>query len=401
MHVAYLTNQYPKVSHTFIRREILALEQQGIEVSRYSLRGWDADTPDPQDQAEKHKTQYTLSGGILPLLMCLLICAFRFPRLFWSSLAATLVMARNSVRSWPYHLIYLAHASRIRLWLEKTTVSHLHAHFGTNPAEIAMLVHLMGGPEYSFTVHGMDEADNAARLGFEHKVARAKFVAAISAYTRSQLMRHVSPEHWSKIKIIHCGLPDNAFGRFEDFAPAPTQRFLCVGRLSAEKGHRILLDAFAFLRKDYPNLELVLAGGGEMRTEIEDRISALKLDNSVRVTGWLSSDEVYTEIKKCHVLVQPSFIEGLPVVIMEAMAQSRPVISTYVGGIPELVQPGISGWLVPAGDTESLAGAMRAALLSSAEDLRKMGRAARKRASNRHNIEVEAKKLSTLFNLVD
>ncbi len=397
MRVAYLTNQYPKVSHTFIRREILALEHQGVEVSRFSLRGWDAEVTNPQDQSEKKKTRYTLSGGVLPLLLCLSKCAARFPRQFRTAFKTAILMSRNSVRSWPYHLIYLAHACRIRLWLEENPVSHIHAHFGTNPAEVAMLVHFLGGGEYSFTIHGMDEADDVKRLGFDHKIAHAKFVVAISAYTRSQLMRHVAPKHWPKIKVVHCGLPPEAFENLTHDVPTSSTRLLCIGRLSPEKGHLILLEAFVRLLHDHEDIQLVLAGDGPMRDEIEDRIRALGIAKSVRITGWISSAEVKEEIAACHTLVQPSFIEGLPVVIMEAMAQGRPVISTYIAGIPELVLPGETGWLIPAGDVDNLVEALREALATPQSVRDRMGEKARCRVKLRHSIETEAAKLRLLF----
>ncbi len=384
------------VSHTFIRREILELERQGVEVDRFALRGWDAEIVDPQDQIERGQTRYTLKDGLLPLCGSMLRCLGRSPGQFWQALKAAMSMSRNSIRPWPYHLIYLAQACRIREWLHDRPADHLHAHFGTNPAEIALLVHLLGGPGYSFTIHGMDEADNAQQLAFDRKVKEARFVATISAFTRSQLMRHVSPELWPKIKVVHCGLSAEAFTDAPQPKPA-TPIFLCIGRLSPEKGHLILLEAFAAVLKDCPEPRLVLAGDGALRDQIEARLEALGLKASVRITGWISSDQIFQEIAACHTLVQPSFIEGLPVVIMEAMAQGRPVISTYVAGIPELVRPGETGWLVPAGNQDDLAQAMRESLATSSADRARMGKQALKRVRARHSIETEVKKLRMYF----
>lgn len=396
--VAYLVNQYPKVSHTFIRREILALEELDVQVDRYALRGWNGDAVDPVDLSERDRTTYTLKDGVFSLLLAAVRQSVRQPTKMWQAIKAAMTMAKGGMRPWPYHLIYVAHACRIIQHMEQRPVEHLHAHFGTNSAEIALLVRSMGGPPFSFTVHGMDEADNAPKLAFDEKIRGAAFAVAISAYTRSQLMRHVDPSLWNKIKIVHCGLPEHAFasaGAEEEGPQTPV--FLCVGRLSGEKGHLILLDAFAKLHKNFPAARLVLAGDGDLRQSIEARIAALELGPSVRITGWIGSDQVQTEIQGCHVLVQPSLIEGLPVVIMEAMAQRRSVISTFVAGIPELVIPRENGWLVPAGTIDELVAAMEASITLPAQDTCKMRNAAFDRARERHSMVTEARKLKTLF----
>lgn len=395
MRVAYLINQYPKVSHSFIRREILALERAGVTVDRMALRGWDAQVVDPEDQGEQARTRYTLQNGLRPLAGAVWRQLRRDPGAFWQGVRAASAMSRGGVRPWPYHMVYLAHACQIMDWLQARPADHLHAHFGTNTAEIAHLVRVLGGPGYSFTVHGMDEADNAQALHFQRKIEGADFAVAISGFSRSQLMRAVTPDLWSRIKVVHCGLEDEAF------TPAPPPPadagFLCIGRLSPEKGHLVLLDAFAALRRDHPRVTLTLAGDGDMRPQIQARIDQLGLTEAVRITGWISADQVSQELAHCHTLVQPSFIEGLPVVIMEAMAAGRPVISTYVGGIAELVQPGRTGWLVTAGDDQALTAAMAEALALPPERREKMAQHALRRARQRHSIRTEAARLQALF----
>ncbi len=305
-------------------------------------------------------------------------------------------MSRSSMRPLPYHLVYLAHACYMLPMLQKRQVRHLHAHFGTNTAEVAMLARLLGGPEYSFTVHGPEEIDDYKRLGFDMTIPQAKFVVAISSYTRSQLQRHAQYEDWDKLKIVHCGI-DEGFSDNTDAALPVEPKIVCVGRLCAQKGQLILLDAFSRLVEMHPNCRLVLAGDGEMRPIIEERILRLGLQDRVRVTGWISSAQVREELLGARALVLPSFQEGLPVVIMEAMALRRPVISTYIAGIPELVVPGETGWLIPAGDVPDLVNAMDACLRMPDEDLRVMGIAARKRVLERHSIDKEAAKLAALF----
>lgn len=392
--VAYLVNQYPKVSHTFIRREILALERQGVRVQRYAIRGWDAVVVDPLDHEEQARTRYLLQDGLGPLVRAVAANALRRPAATWAALKAAVAMSRRSVRPLPYHLIWLGHACRLRLWLEAEGIGHVHAHFGTNSADVAYLQHLLGGATYSFTVHGPDEFDQAPLLSLPRKVASAAFVAAISNFTRSQLMRFLPPENWAKLQVVHCGLDEGFFAA--EPSPLPEKPvMLCIGRLSSQKGHLALLDAFA--RLDRRDVRLVLAGDGEFRGLVDERIAALGLQDRVKVTGWIGSDEVRRLITEATFVVQPSLAEGLPVVLMEAMAQGRTVISTYIAGIPELVEEGRTGWLVPAGDSVGLAHAMNVALDTPVERLREMGQTGIARARARHHIDVVAGQLAGLF----
>jgi colanic acid/amylovoran biosynthesis glycosyltransferase len=396
LRVAYLVNQYPKVSHTFIRREILALERMGAEVTRVALRGWDAEVADPEDRAEQARTTYTLQHGLMPLLSSALRMLARRPGRFFAALKAAFAMSRSSLRPLPYHLVYLAHACHILPLLERRGVTHLHAHFGTNPAEVAMLVRLLGGPDYSFTVHGPEEIDDARHMGFARTVPAAKFIAAISSYTRSQLQRHVPYRDWDKIEVVHCGIDEQFFAGDQPEVEDITQ-FVCVGRLCEQKGQLALLDAFGQVVAKHPAARLVLAGDGEMRPVLEERIAALGIGQAVRITGWISSAEVRRELLAARALVLPSLQEGLPVVIMEAMALRRPVISTFISGIPELVIPAENGWLIPSGSVDDLVAAMNACLETPVESLRRMGAAGAARVKARHSINTEAAKLARLF----
>ena len=394
--VAYLINQYPKVSHTFIRREMQALERQGVVVERIAWRGWDADLADPDDRAERGRTRYVLDKGLRPLIAAAGATLLRVPGRFLSALGLALRMSRRSDRSWPYHLVYLAEACRVVAWLRASSARHLHAHFGTNSAEVAMLVHELGGPRYSFTVHGPEEFDRPEFIGLAEKIRRSAFVVAISSFGRSQLFRWVEAEHWPKVQVVHCGL-DKAFHAVER-TPLPTApRLVCVGRLCEQKGQLLLVEAAQRVVRKGIALELVLAGDGEMRAQIEARIAALQLQPHVRITGWIGGAQVRDEILAARALVLPSFAEGLPVVIMEAMALRRPVISTYVAGIPELVPHGEAGWLFPAGDVEALVDAIEACLAAPPETIARMGDAAHARVLARHDVDTEAAKLRALF----
>jgi len=396
MKIAYLINQYPKVSHSFIRREILALERQGFEVERFALRGWADQLVDAEDLREREKTRYLLRDGAPALVKAMLSELVRAPGSFLGAAKLALRMARRADRPLPLHLIYLAEACRMVGWMRKSGVRHLHAHFGTNPAEVAMLARELGGPAYSFTVHGPEEFDKPEFLHIKEKIARSAFVVAISSFGRSQLFRWIPYTDWPKVEIVHCGL-EPAFHAGPAVPPPAAPRLVCVGRLCEQKGQLLLVRAVAQLVARGVAVELVLAGDGEMRSEIETLIARHQLQNVVRITGWISSDQVREEILASRALALPSFAEGLPVVVMESMALRRPVLTTYVAGIPELVHDGENGWLIPAGDVDAVAAGLERALATPLEQVAIMGERAHLRAVERHSIDTEAAKLAVLI----
>jgi glycosyltransferase involved in cell wall biosynthesis len=397
--IAYFINQYPMVSHTFIRREILALERAGFEVHRIALRGWEASLVDAEDMQEREHTQYVLRSGISGLLMSVAKLLLTRPVRFFEALALAMKMGRRAARPLPFHLAYLAEACCIVPWLQASGARHIHAHFGSNSAEVVMLAKVLGGPPYSFTVHGTEEFDKPEFLQLDEKVRCARFAVAVSSFGRSQLYRWIDYADWPKVHVVHCGLEASFYDIPEEPFP-PVARVVCVGRLSQEKGQLLLLEALSRLKRKGIELELVLAGDGEMRAELESAIRQHGLQGRVRITGWISSEQVRKEILAARALVLPSFAEGLPVVIMEAMALRRPVLATYVGGIPELLRHGSEGWLFPAGDVDALAAALEALLAAPLEVLQAMGNAGRQRVLERHSVVVEARKLAQLFSAV-
>ena len=397
MRVAYFVNQYPKVSHSFIRREILALERLGVDVERIALRGWEDKVVDAEDEDEQTRTSYVLKEGVPGLASALFGQVLRAPVAFLRALIQAGRMSRGSDRPLIYHLAYLAEACCVLALLRARPVQHIHAHFGTNSAEVVMLARILGGPTYSFTVHGPEEFDQPAALHLKEKTEKAAFVVAISSYGRSQLYRWVGHEHWPRIQVVHCGL-DKGFHKNAEAEPLnDTPRLVCVGRLCEQKGQLILLEAARQLREQGVVFELVLAGDGEMRGELEEQIARYGLQEQVRITGWISGEQVRQELQAARAMVLPSFAEGLPVVIMEAMALERPVISTNVAGIPELVRDGHDGWLVAPGDVDALTEALSRVLTMNITRLREMGSQGRQRVNARHDVDVETCKLARLF----
>lgn len=394
--LTYLVTEYPKVSHSFIRREIHALERHGFAVQRLSVRGWDAGLVDPADIEERARTCYILKAGMGRLLAAGARLALLSPARFLSALVLSVRMSRGAQRSLAYHLAYLLEACWAVPRIRRHGARHLHAHFGTNSAQVAMLVHELCGIPYSFTAHGPDEFDMPKSIGLGEKIRRCAFAVAVSAYGRSQMLRWVGQEHWSKVKVVHCGIERS----FHDVAPVPVPeapRLVCVGRLTPQKGQLLLVEAAALLVRAGLEFEIVLAGDGEMRPQVEAAIARHGLGNRIRITGWIDGDQVRREMQAARALVLPSFAEGLPVVIMEAMALRRPVITTYVAGIPELVVPEETGWLVPAGSVADLVQAMKSCLSTPLAAMDDMGGQARARVLQRHDVDREALKLAVLF----
>ncbi|WP_406851223.1 glycosyltransferase [Herbaspirillum huttiense] len=394
--IAYLINQYPKVSHSFIRREIAAVEAQGFAIDRIALRGWDAEVVDDDDRSERERTRYILKHGISGLLIPVIRQMVANPKGFFAGLSLAFRMGRRGDRGLIYHLVYLMEAAQVVEWTQAFGASHIHAHFGTNSAEIVMLAHCLGGPPYSFTVHGPEEFDKPMALGLDEKIRRSAFTVAITSFCQSQLYRWVEQSAWSKVAIVHCGL-DRGFYSDAPLQPQSSARLVCVGRLCEQKGQLLLVEAAAALLRKGVEFELVLAGDGEMRPQIEERIAFYGLQDKIRITGWISSRQVREELLAARAMVLPSFAEGLPVVVMEAMALRRPVLTTFIAGIPELVLDGENGWLFPAGDVARLMDSMQACLSATSEQLQRMGEFAHARAVERHSIDTEAAKLARLF----
>jgi glycosyltransferase involved in cell wall biosynthesis len=394
--LAYLTSEYPKVSHTFVRREIEALEARGFGIARLSIRGWNSHLADPRDEQERGKTAFVLRSGFGWLFFACAATLIRSPWRFLRALGAALGMARASDRPMAVHFAYFVEACWIARYIAPRAIQHIHAHFGSNPAEVALCVGILANITYSFTVHGPDEFDRVQSTHLATKVRGAAFVVAVCSFGRSQLLRITDHANWDKVQLIRCCV-DPGFVGDDPGEVSDAQRLVCVGRLTAQKGQLLLLEAMADLVAQGRQFELVLVGDGELRGEIEALIAREGLGGRVRITGWANAETVRREILSSRAAVLPSFAEGLPVALVEAMALGRPVLSTYVAGIPELVVSGSSGWLVPAGAKEELKEAICACLDTPVDVLREMGRAARSRVMERHDEATEIDRLAALF----
>lgn len=394
--IAYLLNQYPMPSQTFIRREIRALEAMGHEVDRFSIRASDGDLVDPDDRDEAALTRVVLSGNApLRLVRGLFGESVRNPGAVVRGLRMAWTLGRRSDKGLLTSFVYLAEACVLLGWLRESGSTHVHAHFGTNAPAVATLIRSLGGPPFSFTIHGPEEFDRPEALHLREKVRSAAFVVVISSFGRSQLYRWCDAADRSKIHIVHCGLDADFLD--QEIVPVPAvPRLVCIGRLAEQKGQFILVDATLRLLDEGVELELVLGGDGPLRDELTRKISAAGASDQITITGWIDNATVRAELLGSRALVLPSFAEGLPVAIMEALALGRPVVTTTVAGIPELVDEEC-GRVVPPGSVDDLATAMRDILDASPASLDAMGRVGRERVRARHDAAIEAGRLAGLI----
>jgi colanic acid/amylovoran biosynthesis glycosyltransferase len=393
--IGYLTNQYPHVRHTFIRREIAALEALGVEVLRFSMRGSGAECVDPADLKERNQTRPLLHTGAVRLIALTAHALVRHPlRWIRAFIRATRLGRRSGTML--RHWAYLAEACVLLRELKRSNVEHLHVHFATNPAAVALLARDLGGPPYSITIHGPEEWDRPEALSLTEKYENASFVVAVSDFGRCQVWRWIDPQHWDKVHVIRCGV-DETFLRAQPEPVPDTNRLILVAGLAPQKGHLFLLRALAEVVRHGDDFEMVFAGDGPLRLLLEKEIARLELQARIRITGWQSNVEVRELLRSARALVMPSFAENLPVAMMEALAMGRPVLATYVAGVPELIEHGVNGWLVPAGNIAATASAIRAILATPAAELTRMGRAGARVVAARHDAAREAAKLAELF----
>ena len=275
--------------------------------------------------------------------------------------------------------------------LRRESVTHLHNHIAKSSCTVAMLASQLSGIPYSFTLHGPDIFFAPEHWRLDEKIARARFVACISDFARAQAMLFSDQAHWPKLKIVHCGVDP---ARYDATGPRDGHHLAFVGRLDAVKGVPLLLEALAEARKSLPDLRLTLVGDGPDREALLDQARALDLSEAVEFAGYLSQTEVAALLAYADCLVLPSFAEGVPVVLMEAMAARLPVIATRVGGVSELVEDGVSGLLVPPGDVASLTQAIKQVMKS---DRAAMGQAGRAAVEAGFDIGTEAKRLAHLL----
>lgn len=390
--IAYLINQYPSPTHTFIRREINALEQAGWTVHRFSHRPAESGLVEPDDIRETALTQvllatpFTLVTSAAKLLM-------QRPIRTITGMALALTMAYRGDRRWLAHIAYFLQACRLVSILKRLNCHHIHAHFGTNPTAVACIASQLAEISYSATFHGPHEFDPALRLNLDLKVRHARFIVTISSKAKDDLTAQF-PKYTHRFIHVPCGLDDfwlQPHARLEK-----TETLLSIARLDPQKNLGCLLQAMHLLQHDFPNLRLLIAGDGPEREVLQQQIDHLELSARVTLLGWQSQEQLFQLLQHAKAMVLSSNDEGLPVAIMEAFAIGTTAIATNVGAVRELVETGKTGWLVPPGDPRELATAIRSCLRASKDEIALLEVNARQQLS-RHSVSQSANLLGQIF----
>lgn len=386
--IAYLTGEYPRATDTFIQREVAALRRLGWEVETCSIRRTGAEhLVGPEQRDESARTFHVIEAATSPArTLRALGAALSRPGRFLGALKLAVRTSPGGLKALIYQLFYLLEAIVLADHLNRQGVTHLHNHIAKASCTVAMLCHAVGGPRYSFTLHGPDIFFEPIRWRLDEKIARAAFVACISDFARSQGMCFAAPAHWDRMHVIHCGVDPDRYAR-RDHAGL---HLLFVGRLAGVKGLPVLFEALRGL--DLPDLRVTLVGDGPERAALEQAAQGLPVD----FVGYKAQSEVADLLAEADALVLPSFAEGVPVVLMEAMATGLPVVTTRIAGVPELVEDGTSGRLVPPGDAEALRAAL-CDVLSDPARARAMGQAGQARVRADYTSDGEAARLSHLL----
>lgn len=406
MRIGYLCGQYPAVSHTFVLREVEALRRRGVEIDTFSIRRASAD----HLLAEADRVAFQSTFAILParvgrLLGAHLRAAISAPRAYVRTLRLALRLAPPGLRGRIWQLFYFGEG--VVLWDEcrRRDIRHLHVHLANVAADVALLATELGcavaGEQrwsWSFTMHGPTEFFDVGLFRLAEKLRRARFVVCISDFTRSQLMSLCDPGEWGKLHVLHVGIPIEQFTDHGDFPPpARTDpSILFIGRQVPEKGQGVLLEAVAMLAERGVRVRVTLAGEGAARGDFERLAERLGVAAQTSFPGAVGQEDICALYAGASVFCLPSFAEGVPGVLMEAMAMETPVVSTRITGIPELIEDDHSGLLVAPGRADELADALERLLVDPA--LRdRLASAGREKVVCEFNTETQAQRLHTLF----
>ncbi|MGB5975244.1 MAG: glycosyltransferase, partial [Nodosilinea sp.] len=353
MRTAYFTGTYPRATDTFIQREVVGLRSLGLDVSTFSVRRpGDENIVGPEQAAEREQTSYLLPFNLVQLIVAHLRLLFSSPSRYLSSLRLAWQTSQPGLKGFLYQVIYFLEAGLLASLMTAQRVSHLHNHIASSSCSVAMLAAELGGFSFSFTMHGPHIFFEPYRWRVDEKIGRAKFVVCISHFCRSQAMIFSRPEQWDKLRIVHCGVDPSLFDPVTHEGTG--KRLLYVGRLAAEKGLPVLLESLTELVHSEPELILTVVGDGADRALLEQQVFDLGLQDHVRFLGYQSQSAVREHLKNTDVFVLPSFAEGIPVVLMEAMAAGVAVVATQVAGVSELVLSGVNGYVVAPGDRLAL-----------------------------------------------
>jgi glycosyltransferase involved in cell wall biosynthesis len=405
MQIAYLMTHYPRVALTFISGEIDTMERAGAAILPIALNLPDAaDVKSDEAIARQDRTHY-LKSSVWQLALAVLRTSIAHPLVMGQILWLAVKSARWDISLIIRRLAHLCYACRTAQLCSAHSIRHLHAHFGQTPATIAWFTceilnrTTTRKTSWSFTIHGFQDFvdDTVARLDL--KAASAAFIICISDYTKSQLCRVTDPKYWDRFHVARCGIDLKAFPFRISQPERAVLRIILVARLSPEKGHLVLLRAIKMLRDEGIGMELQIVGAGPFEESIRCEEARLGLGGLITYTGELPPADVSKLLADADIFCLPSFSEGLPVSIMEAMAIGVPVVSTWISGIPELAINGIAALTVPASNAPALASALKK--LANDRQLRTtLARNARAEVERMHDLQPNAAKLFSMFQSV-
>jgi glycosyltransferase involved in cell wall biosynthesis/peptidoglycan/xylan/chitin deacetylase (PgdA/CDA1 family) len=402
--VAYVMSRFPKISETFIATEILALQARGVRVEIYPLLREREPLTHPEVRPLVARARYTpfVSRSVV---WSQLYWLRRRPRAYVAALGELARATFGSANFFGGGLAIFPKVAHIARLMQRDGVVHVHCHFANHPAAAGFVIQRLTGLPYSFTAHGADL--HKERRMLREKVREARFVATVSEYNRQMILAECGEPAVDKVHILRAGVDTNVF---TPSRPSPNGAqgaplaILCVGTLQEVKGQAHLIEACRMLAATGRAFRCRLVGDGPDRTMLAERIAAAGLEGQVELVGARTRPEVAAELSRADVFVAPSVPtregkrEGIPVVLMEAMATGLPVVSSRLSGIPELVEDGVTGLLTPPGDAAALAREL-ARLHDDAALRARLGSAARRRVERDFNLEHSADWLVARFGL--
>ena len=398
MRVAYLTSFYPRVTDVWLQREVRALRARGVDLHTFTVRSTDPGGLLSDAQRDEHaRTTAILPSSPTTIVRAHATAIARRPRRYLRAIRLAFATRAPGLAPSLKQVAYFVEAGVLATELRRRRIDHLHNHLSDASCTVAMLASELSGVPFSFTMHGPSIFYEPEKWRIDEKLRRASYVACISWFCRSQAAAWVEPEHWEKLKIVHCGVD------VDELRPSHGSggtQLLFVGRLTGFKGLPVLLDAMPSIVGRRPGTRLVLVGDGPDREALEAQVRRLGLEDSVEFAGSRSPADVAALLAATDVFVLPSFAEGVPTVLMEALGAEVPVVTTRIAGVSELVEDGVSGLLVPPSDPTALADAVTS-LLGDPERRRTMGANGRRVVLEQFDAAVEASRHLTLLHADD